>query len=471
MQEFVQQLKDAMPEGHKVWHVNADMPSTKRVVSALSTDSKGTVWHHFFLPKTGNEQHRAAIQNFLPEQIQKNWGLQGERLQGSHPEYDIVGVSLPRDKIVFNSAAQEAIKNDTFSRFDLPDEMREWLGERHLSSRQSQSLVFSAGSDALRAQQSYAPLQSTLREIESTMQYGGDNNLNAQKYKKLVEYLDSNPQVAAELERHLDGLGLDKGFKFCGTGATGVFLESPDGVIMGIRGSVFDNPNAAKPLNAHPIIKRPIPQHIQPLHEATIGGLQIEMTPKLDIQSVTQSDIQHLDASIAKTPHPKEGWQWVLGDKELRNSGKSKTGTCYVLDGDCIAEAEAAGLKADSKAASNWLCPDGKWKQYEEFQPLHERFNSPLHQGSGKLNAVALEVGQAAHAPVINNTAAQSSFVQKAIKNSAGEMHWGKVSGIAIGAVAVGSGIYWLASKRNEHQKPWIARVNNESQNQSIARH
>ena len=257
---------------------------------------------------------------------------------------------------------------------------------------------------------------------------------------KLIEYFDKNPQAEKEFSDSLAIHGIGADFKIAGAGGTGIFLESAEqGVVVGIRGNMLNHVNTLQ----QPIVRQPIPQHLQPLANYKVHNLDIEITPKISV-SRDLAPVHILKDSIAGTAHSEVGQQWLFRDLEARNVGQSPQGTHYVLDGNAI---ESVALEktasSDMAAAGHWINADGTWKQYKEFESLHAKFNSPLHQQGGKIGNFQSTVESAVENAVTGGSANKSwtAKVVEAENKTLKSAHSKKLVFAALGTVAVGSAL------------------------------
>ena len=215
--------------------------------------------------------------------------------------------------------------------------------------------------------------QGKLRPLVESLTHAGAAFKAADEHEEfevLANELTKDPQALKEIEDEL-AKGGSTSFRFVGKGKGGIYLEGNNGLVIGIRDHVPE--------------RIMIPHNIQPLHGFKKGGFGFEILPRLDVDSVEHSDLHQISHGVKTFASPK-GARFEVNDPELRNIGRAPDGIAYYLDRDGINRSHEKGVPTLPHEASHWVRPDGTWSQYHAYREQHEAFNSPLHQGGGKLD-------------------------------------------------------------------------------------
>ncbi len=266
-------------------------------------------------------------------------------------------------------------------------ESGQWLKKMRLMENNFHAALFSDLMMDIPKQLPPMPLHEVLQKSKP---------FRVENITKLQEYFLKHPAALSELEQKLIDAHIEPKFQLAGNGRNGVFLKAGD-VVISIRGDIFNENLKNSTFGKGKPLRQPLPQHLHNLAYFESGPLNIEITPSQILKNMPVSELDNMVEAIAHTPHPVRGRQWHFNDPEIRNVGFSPQGTMYVLDGNAIGEASNVfGFKPKTKIPTDWLNADGTWKQYTEFQELHERFNSTLHQAGGRLGPTYEELEQAA---------------------------------------------------------------------------
>lgn len=121
------------------------------------------------------------------------------------------------------------------------------------------------------------------------------------------------------------------------------------------------------------------------------------------------------------------------------------------------------------------LSYDAASKTYIDATPTFKRnisYNNYQRDLQTKRETPKASVASSIPAPSAS-ASSESSFFERAInfRNAEGNLRWGKVTGIAIGATAAVGGIYYLLSRPSEKNSSWTDRVENTQSNNLTTRH
>ena len=138
--------------------------------------------------------------------------------------------------------------------------------------------------------------------------------------------------------------------------------------------------------------RAPLPHCLQALAGYQEEALSAEILPYVQYRSVKYDDVSECLADMKRDQLAAGGELWVCNDPVYVNFGINPlTETTYFMDGDGMTK------KAEGEFARPIISPthtdeNGVWKQYDEWQELHERFDSMLHRMKGALGAVGAGV-------------------------------------------------------------------------------
>lgn len=425
----------------------------------MTADKAGDIWYHTSI---GEHENGAWLDKSLGGSFQEatmdNYAKRLSEHLGFEPTVSAVkgnrrtlSFKLPKDAVRMSpeKLAEFLETGNAYNLDCLTDEGYEWLNKekRLIYSRFPFEQLGAARIDTIQ-QMPPASLLDVVKREEMIFPQGG----GASRAKTLIDHIQANPDFIKDLEARLEKAGIEPKFQIAGSGATGTFLKAGD-VVVAIRGDILRDP-ASVYTNKPQVTRQPIPQHIHPLDHYQHSNLDVEILPRLETDGIHYSAGAPLREAITATPHPDAEKYWCFTDSEGRNIGQSAQGTNYVIDGDAVMAFEKkAGGNYGSRGAVNWVNEHGVWKQYEEFQPLHEKFNSPLHQQGGKLGIAAKveETVQEATAKietiVTPSSAASHSggkgFIKAAeevAEKGSGKTKW-IIGGVVAGTAAIGTAI------------------------------
>jgi hypothetical protein len=361
----------------------------------LSLDANGHFWQHVYVPYA---EHTESLQNMtgldinsaIAEHFRERVSalLEAEPTEVSqHEQGTYMKFALPPDIVALESPGAQPRLPNGYSMMDMTKAGRTYLYDKDLFSHNFVVMLHDAKVDVIRKNINLLELH-TLSEVSEMLI---NNAPHIQTPLSITKLITQYPEIEEVLRDKLASFGIEaQHFHLAGTGATGVFLV-PDGtdIVIAIRGDTIASEERTY---EEALVRQPIPQHLQPLYETTYQDLDIEITPRLQ-PTLEMKEIQHLIDSIATTPHLENNKIWNFMDTGVRNIGMSAQGTAYVLDGNAITvkERDMDTPSIHINGHQDWVNSDGTWKQYQEFEYLHEAFNSPLHQAGGTLSLVREE--------------------------------------------------------------------------------
>jgi hypothetical protein len=426
----------------------------------MTADRAGDIWYHTSI---GEHENGAWLDKSLGGSFQEatmdNYAKRLTEHLGFEPAVKTVkgnrrtlSFKLPKNAVSMSpeKLAEFLTTGAAYNLDCLSEESYTWLQneKRLIASRFPFEQLGAARIDTIQQMPPAALLDAVEREHMIFPQGGGSS-----RAKRLLDHLHNRPDFLKDLEARLQKAGIESKFQIAGSGATGTFLKAGD-VVVAIRGDILRNPNALDK-DKPQVVRQPIPQHIHPLDHYRHSNLDVEILPKLETEGIDYSVGNPLRESIRATPHPNADKYWCFTDSEGRNIGRSAQGTHYVIDGDAVmAFDKKAGEVYGTHGAQKWINEQGVWKQYEEFQPLHEKFNSPLHQQGGKLG-VAAKV----EAIVTPNSASShgggQGFVhafEEVAKKGGGKTKW-IIGGVVAGTAAIGAAIALTRKSHAQRQQ------------------